>query len=113
MIEASHPEPDHHSLNAANLVLKLANELISDDTVYILLSGGGSSLLCLPSDGISLEQKKDVNKALLKSGAPIDEINTVRKHLSSIKGGRLLKACAPSTIKTLVISDVVDNDPTL
>jgi len=84
--------------------------LTADDLVLCLISGGGSALLTLPADGISLEQKQAINKALLKSGATISEINCVRKHLSKIKGGRLALACAPARVITLLISDIPGDD---
>ncbi|XLM23203.1 glycerate-2-kinase family protein, partial [Chromobacterium piscinae] len=85
--------------------------LTADDLVICLLSGGGSALLALPAQGISLEDKQQVNRQLLACGAGIDEINALRKHLSAIKGGRLALACAPARLVTLAISDVVGDDP--
>ena len=85
--------------------------LSEDDLVIALISGGGSSLLSLPADGLTLEDKQAVNRALLRSGARIDEMNCVRKHLSAIKGGRLAAAAAPARVVTLLISDVPGDDP--
>ena len=87
--------------------------LTKDDLVLCLISGGGSALLALPAEGLSLEDKQAVNKALLKSGATICEMNTVRKHLSAIKGGRLAAAAAPAKVVALMISDVPGDDPSI
>lgn len=111
VIEASHPVPDAMSERAAKRILALVASLGADDLVICLISGGGSSLLALPAPGISLADKQDINRALLKSGATIDEINRVRKHLSAIKGGRLGLACTPARLLTLAISDVPGDDP--
>lgn len=111
VIQASHPVPDHASQEAAQTMLRLSKDLTPDDLVVVLISGGGSSLLCLPIDGLTLQDKQGVNKALLQSGASIDEMNTVRKHLSQIKGGRLLQALHPAQVLTLCISDVPGDDP--
>ena len=86
-------------------MLDLVQGLSADDLVICLISGGGSSLLALPAEGLTLEDKQQVNRALLKSGANITEMNCVRKHLSAIKGGRLAAACAPAQVLTLTISD--------
>ncbi len=110
VIEASHPVPDAAGREAAGRILKMARGLTSDDLVLALISGGGSSLLALPADGVSLEEKQIVNKALLKSGANISEMNCVRKHLSAIKGGRLARAAAPARVVALMISDVPGDD---
>ncbi len=111
VVEAAHPTPDNVSRTFAKNVLNLTKNLTEDDHVYVLLSGGGSSLLSLPASGIEFDDKKVVNNALLKSGASINEINTVRKHLSQIKGGRLAAHCYPSNIHTYIISDVMGDDP--
>ncbi|OHX16750.1 hydroxypyruvate reductase [Chromobacterium amazonense] len=111
VLEASHPVPDAAACIAAQRVLDAVRGLSSDDLVICLLSGGGSALLSLPAEGISLEDKQQVNRQLLACGAGIDEINAVRKHLSAIKGGRLALACAPARLVTLAISDVVGDDP--
>jgi len=110
IIEARHPVPDAASETAAQRMLELVSELGEDDLVLSLISGGGSALLSLPGTGISLDDKQTVNSALLKSGAAIDEMNCVRKHLSGIKGGRLAAAAYPAQIVTLAISDVPGDD---
>ncbi len=110
MVEASHPVPDAAGLAAAQRILKLVEGLTKDDLVLCLISGGGSSLLTLPCDGLTLEDKQRINRQLLESGANILEMNTVRKHLSRIKGGRLAAACAPAQVVTLTISDVPGDD---
>jgi len=111
VIEASHPVPDNRGYEAAKRLLEEAKQLGEDDLLLFLVSGGGSSLLALPADGISLAEKKSVNQALLMSGAPIGEMNCVRKHLSAIKGGRLAAAAHPAKVVTLAISDVPGDDP--
>jgi hydroxypyruvate reductase len=92
-------------------MLEMVRGLSGNDLVLCLISGGGSALLALPANGITLEQKQAINKALLRSGATISEMNCVRKHLSAIKGGRLAVACAPARVVTLLISDVPGDDP--
>ena len=104
--EASHPVPDQAGMDAARRMLDLVGNLQADDTVLCLISGGGSSLLALPLDGITLEDKQALSRALLASGATIGEMNCVRRHLSAIKGGRLAAACHPAQVVTLAISDV-------
>ncbi|MBK5539867.1 glycerate kinase [Pseudomonas sp. TH07] len=106
VVEAAHPVPDAAGLAVAKRVLELVSNLSEQDRVIFLLSGGGSALLALPAAGISLADKQSINKALLKSGATIGEMNCVRKHLSAIKGGRLAKACWPASVYTYAISDV-------
>ena len=107
---ASHPVPDGRSVDAARAALKLASGLAPEDLLLVLLSGGGSSLMCLPARGVSLEEKQSITRNLLACGAPIGEINCVRRQLSRIKGGRLAECCeAPVT--TLAISDVPGDDP--
>jgi len=113
VVEASHPVPDAAGLAAAQRILALAQGLTSDDLVLCLISGGGSALLTLPAEGLTLEEKQRINQALLASGASIAEMNCVRKHLSRIKGGRLALACAPARVVTLTISDVPGDDPSL
>ena len=113
VIEASHPVPDDRGEIAARKLLATVANLGPDDLVLCLISGGGSALLGLPAPGLSLDEKKAVNKALLPSGAPIDEMNTVRKHLSAIKGGRLAQAAYPAQVVTLGISDVPGDDPSV
>src|SRR3954463_6084560 len=112
VIEAGHPMPDEAGLQAAADTLKLAATATRDDLLLVLLSGGGSANWIAPVDGISFAQKQQVTRALLRSGAPIGEINTVRKHLSRIKGGRLARAGRHAAeIVTLAISDVPRDDP--
>ncbi|KAF1046010.1 glycerate kinase type-2 family protein [Xylophilus sp.] len=110
VVEAAHPVPDAAGLAAAQRILQLVQGLTADDLVLCLISGGGSSLLTLPGDGLALADKQRINRALLESGAAIDEMNCVRKHLSRIKGGRLAAACAPARVVTLAISDVPGDD---
>jgi hydroxypyruvate reductase len=109
--EASHPVPDSAGLAAAERMLALVRGLSADDTVLCLISGGGSALLPLPLDGLTLADKQAVNRALLRSGASIHEMNCVRRHLSAIKGGRLAAACHPARVVNLLISDVPGDDP--
>jgi hydroxypyruvate reductase len=111
IIEAAHPVPDAAGTQAAARILELVSGLSADDMVLCLMSGGGSALLVLPAPGLTLADKRDVTAALLTSGATIGEINTVRKHLSAIKGGRLGAAAAPAKLVTLAISDVPGDDP--
>ncbi len=111
VIEASHPVPDANSERGAKRLLELVQGLGPDDLVLALISGGGSALLALPADGLTLADKQAVNRALLASGATITEMNAVRKHLSAIKGGRLAAAAAPARVMTLAISDVPGDDP--
>lgn len=113
VMEASHPVPDGNSLRAAERILELARGAQAEDTVVFLASGGGSALMTLPAPGLDLEGKQALTKALLASGAPITEINNVRKSLSAIKGGRLAQACAPARVVTYVISDMPGEDATL
>ena len=110
VIEASHPVPDEAGVAAAADILESVSRLSADDTVVCLISGGGSSLLCLPADGVSLDEKQSITSQLLNAGAAIHEINCVRKKLSAIKGGKLAAACAPAAVITLIISDVPGND---
>src|SRR3954468_21197957 len=111
VIEAAHPVPDEAGHKAAERMLAMVRGLAPDDLVLFLVSGGGSSLLSLPAPGITLADKQAINKALLKSGANISEMNCVRKHLSAVKGGRLAAACAPAPVITLAISDIPGDDP--
>jgi glycerate 2-kinase len=113
LVEAAHPVPDAAGLKAAERILALAHGLTPDDLVLCLISGGGSALLTLPAEGLSLEDKQRINRELLDSGANITEMNCVRKHLSRIKGGRLAAACAPAQVVTLTISDVPGDDPSV
>lgn len=111
IVQAAHPVPDAAGLQAADRMLKMVQGLSSDDLVLCLISGGGSALLPLPAPGISFEDKQALNRALLKSGANIAEMNCVRRHLSAIKGGRLAAACHPAKVVTLLISDVPGDNP--
>jgi len=111
VIEAAHPVPDEEGNRAAHRILSSVQGLEKDDLVICLISGGGSSLLSLPAPGITLKDKQAVNKALLRSGATISDMNCVRKHLSAIKGGRLAVAAMPAQLVTLMISDVPGDDP--
>ena len=113
VVEASHPVPDETGQAAAGRILSMVQGLTANDLVLCLISGGGSSLLALPAEGLSLAEKQAVNRALLASGANISEMNCVRKHLSRIKGGRLAAACAPARVVTLTISDVPGDDPSI
>ena len=113
VVEAAHPVPDAAGLAAAERILALTEGLTEDDLVLCLISGGGSALLTLPAEGIDLAEKQRINKALLESGAAINEMNCVRKHLSRIKGGRLAAACHPAKVVTLTISDVPGDDPSI
>ncbi|MBI5791793.1 MAG: glycerate kinase [Rhodocyclales bacterium] len=110
VVEAAHPTPDAAGQQAAQRLLRAVQGLTADDLVLVLLSGGGSALLAAPMDGITLDQKRAVTKALLACGANIAEINCVRKHLSALKGGRLALAAAPARVLTLAISDVPGDD---
>ena len=111
VVEAAHPVPDEAGLKASERMLALCQGLTQDDLVICLVSGGGSALLTLPAQGLTLADKQQINRALLESGANILEMNTVRKHLSRIKGGRLAAACHPAKVVTLTISDVPGDDP--
>ncbi len=113
VVEAAHPVPDAAGLAASERILALTQGLTKDDLVLCLISGGGSSLLTLPAEGVSLQDKQRINRDLLHSGANITEMNCVRKHLSRIKGGRLAAACAPAQVVTLTISDVPGDDPSV
>ncbi|ODR96254.1 hydroxypyruvate reductase [Methyloceanibacter stevinii] len=113
VVEAAHPVPDAAGREAAQRIFKAVQDLTEDDLVLALISGGGSALLAAPADGISLEDKQAVNKALLASGATISEMNTVRKHLSAIKGGRLARAAYPAKVVALMISDVPGDDASI
>ncbi len=113
ILSASHPVPDAAGERAAKRILEAVSGLTEDDLVIVLISGGGSALLSLPPEGLTLEDKISVNKALLRCGASIDEVNCVRKHLSAIKGGRLAAAIHPARCHTLLISDVPGDDPAI
>jgi hydroxypyruvate reductase len=111
IVEASHPVPDAAGMAAAQQMMDLVAGLSADDLVLCLISGGGSALLPLPAPGLTLAHKQDINRALLKSGATIREINCVRRHLSAIKGGRLAAACHPAPVLSLLMSDVPGDSP--
>src|SRR5271170_1047467 len=111
VIEAGHPVPDKAGVSATKRTLALADAVDGNDLVLVLLSGGASANWIAPATGLTLEEKQAVTRALLKSGAAIGEINTVRKHLSRIKGGRLAKRAHPAKVVTLAISDVPGDDP--
>ncbi len=117
VIEAAHPVPDDNSERGANRLLQAVEGLTADDLVLVLMSGGASALIERPAPGfdppLTLDDLKAVNRALLASGAPIGEMNAVRKHLSAIKGGRLAAAAAPARVVTLAISDVPGDDPAI
>lgn len=106
IIEAAHPVPDEAGLKAAERIKQVVQGLSADDVVLCLISGGGSALLPAPAPGLALADKQDINAQLLKSGASIGEMNCVRRHLSTIKGGRLAALCHPARVLTLLISDV-------
>ncbi len=110
IVEAAHPVPDQAGHAAAGRIVALAESAGPDDLVLCLISGGGSALLTLPAEGVSLADKQEVNQALLRSGATIGEMNCIRKHLSAVKGGRLAVAAAPARVLTLAISDVPGDD---
>src|SRR5215510_13350435 len=111
MIEAGHPIPDAAGLEAAELALKLADDADVNDLVLVLMSGGASANWIAPADDIAFEDKQAITRGLLRSGATIGEINTVRKHLSRIKGGRLAAHARPAKLMTIAISDVPGDDP--
>ncbi|NBQ70906.1 MAG: DUF4147 domain-containing protein, partial [Nitrosomonadaceae bacterium] len=111
VVEAGHPIPDNHGAQAAQEILSMAQALSADDLLLCLFSGGGSSLLSLPIAGISLPDLKEVTQQLLRCGASIQEINTVRKHLSAIQGGRLAAVCK-APVLALIISDVTGDAAT-
>lgn len=112
-IRGGHPYPDASSEVAASRMIKLVRGLGPGDQVLMLLSGGASSLLCAPAEGMSFARKRAITKMLLRAGASIEELNTVRKFLSAIKGGRLARLAAPARVTTLAISDVVGDDPAI
>ncbi|MEL6998535.1 MAG: glycerate kinase [Pseudomonadota bacterium] len=111
VLEAAHPVPDAAGLMAGKRLLELVSGLTADDLVVALVCGGGSALLPAPPDGLTLADEIAVNEALLASGAPISEMNTVRKHLSLIKGGRLAAAASPARVVSLVVSDIPGDNP--
>ena len=113
VVEAAHPVPDAAGMQASERMLAMVQGLTENDLVLCLISGGGSALLTLPADGLTLADKQRINQSLLNSGANISEMNCLRKHLSRIKGGRLAAACAPARVVTLTISDVPGDDPSI
>ena len=113
IVEAAHPVPDQAGLDAAREILRLVSDTGGDDTVVCLISGGGSSLMSVPVDGVSLQEKQAINRQLLRSGAAIHEINCVRKKLSAVKGGKLAAAAAPASVLSLIVSDVPGNEPSM
>jgi glycerate-2-kinase len=113
IVEAAHPVPDDAGLRAAQRIAELVTGLQADDLVICLISGGGSALLTAPAAGLTLEDKREVNRQLLACGAPISEMNCLRKHLSSLKGGRLAAAAHPARVVSLIISDVPGDDPSI
>lgn len=113
IVEASHPVPDAAGEQAAKRILEIVKTAGQNDLVVCMISGGGSALLALPGPGLTLDDKQAINKALLRSGATISEMNCVRKHLSAIKGGRLAKAAAPARMVTYLVSDVPGDDPAI
>ena len=113
VVEARHPVPDEAGRQAAQRIVGLTRGLTADDLVLCLISGGGSALLAMPAEGLAFDDKQAINRALLNSGAAIDEMNAVRKHLSAVKGGRLAAMCAPARVVTLLISDVPGDEPSV
>ena len=111
IVEAAHPVPDQAGVDATRELLDMAADLGPDDFVLAVISGGGSALLCAPAGDMTLAEKQAINQALLASGAPIDQMNVVRKHLSAVKGGQLAAAAHPARMLTLTISDVPGDDP--
>jgi glycerate 2-kinase len=111
IVEASHPVPDRAGVDATRRLLEIAGGLGVDDTVVMLVSGGGSALLCAPADGITLADKQALSAAMLASGMPIGDINSIRKEVSAVKGGRLAAAIYPAKLHALLISDVPGDDP--
>jgi glycerate 2-kinase len=110
VLEANHPVPDEASFAAGTEILAAVENLTKDDLVIALISGGGSALLCAPADGVSMADKQELNKALLASGAPIQAMNCIRKHVSKIKGGKLANAAQPAQVISLLMSDIPGDD---
>ncbi len=109
-LRAAHPLPDENSVRSAREILKLAGRAGAEDLLFVLISGGGSAQVCLPAAPVTLAEKGAITGSLLRAGAGIGELNTVRKHLSAIKGGRLAEAAYPARVVNLVLSDVIGND---
>jgi glycerate 2-kinase len=113
IVEAAHPVPDERGRDAAGRIGELVSNLTPDDLVLCLISGGASALLAAPAPGLTLTDKQEINRGLLRSGAPISAMNCVRKHLSALKGGRLAARAWPAEVVSLVISDVPGDDPAI
>ena len=113
IVEAAHPVPDQAGVEATRRMLALLEDLGEGDFVLALISGGASALLCAPAGEVTLEEKQAVNRALLASGAPIGQMNLLRKHLSRVKGGQLAAAAYPARMLALMVSDVPGDDPAL
>jgi len=113
IVQAAHPVPDQAGVRATRALLNRVSDLEPDDLVVALISGGGSALLCAPVEGVTLAEKQALNDQLLASGAPISDMNVIRKQLSKVKGGRLAAACYPAQLVSLLISDVPGDDPQL
>ena len=109
LVEAAHPVPDENGLRGAERILRMAADAGADDLVFCLISGGGSALMELPAGDVSLDDLQHLTDLLLRSGATINEVNTIRKHISQVKGGGLARAAAPATLIALILSDVVGN----
>jgi glycerate 2-kinase len=109
ILEAAHPIPDQNSLDGTDKILSYVQSIPEDENIVFLLSGGGSALFEKPRKGLTLDDLKDINQQLLESGASIVEINTIRKHLSEVKGGRFAATCSPRFIQSIILSDVVGN----
>lgn len=109
----THPLPGEENVAAGRAVMELAGRAGEGDLVVCLISGGGSSILTLPAEGIGLDELREAMRLMLKAGAPIGRLNTVRKHLSAVKGGRLLRAIAPARVVSLILSDVPGDDPSI
>ena len=107
VIEAAHPIPDHAGLAGAHLIAGIARQASAHELIIVLLSGGGSALLPYPIDGLTLAEKRTVTQLLLHSGATIQEINALRRHLSQLKGGKLARMADPAQVVTLILSDVI------
>ena len=112
ILEAAHPIPDENSIKCAEESMKIASGLGKDDLLLVLISGGASAIWCSPTENVTLDDKQSVTSQLLSCGATIQELNTVRKHLSSIKGGRLAEAAYPARVVSLILSDVIGDDLT-
>ena len=113
IVEAAHPVPDQRGLQAAAKIIETASDLGDDDLMVVLVSGGGSCLFCLPHPSVGFQTKQDITGQLLRAGAPIDEMNCVRKHLSMVKGGQLAGAAYPAKTLSFAISDVPGDDPAI